>query len=600
MENSTHSFRSASRRRFLKEAALASFASGSWSTVGAGGAAGSDNTARFPDSPEAESDRAFPQGIASGDPRPDGFLLWTRVPTGNSVDVEYQIAESEDFQNIVRAGVATATPDSDSTIRVRAERLKPSHRYWYRFRAREISSHVGRTRTAPLPDDPHPVTMAFASCQDYVGRWYHAWRVLAERADEIDFVLFLGDYIYEYERYPDLQEPQPGRAVKLPDGLVIDAEQGIIAARTLADYRELYRTINSDPDLKRIRRLCPFVLLWDDHEHANDAWQDHTVDFNDRKGDEKDANRRMAATRAWFEHVPVDVAYSSDKRFPDDIVTWRKLRWGKHLELVLTDQRYYRDDHLIPEGPLDPKVGKLLPFSLLGSRTMCIKSVFDEREAKVKPTMLGAPQRDWLIESLNESTATWKVWASALQVAPFILDLTNQEGAPPAFRHEYYFKTDQWDGFPSERSRILASLLGLKNFVVLSGDLHGFYAAQLREHPDDPASATVGVEFTVAGISSISLAEQIEAVTASQKLLKIPGLAQLASQLDENLLKSSPHFLHANSSAYGVALARFEPDNLTVEFLHVDGVREPEWAGPAESVHFRVSSGRSAIERVTT
>jgi len=590
---------SLARRDFLKSVALGSVTAGSLLTVGSVSADDAPPPTPFPDSEEAKSDETFPQGIASGDPRPDGFLLWTRVPSSAPVDVRFQVADSASFDHILRRGTATASPDADFTIRLRVEGLEPNRRYWYRFQAANVSSPIGRTRTAPLPDDDHPSKIAFASCQDYIGRWFHAWRVLAERAEEIDFVLFLGDYIYEYERFPQLQEPQPGREIKLPDGLVIDATQGVIAANTLTDYRELYRAARSDKDLRRIHQLCPFVIVWDDHEHANDAWQDHAVDFNDKKGDEKDPARRESATRAWFEYLPVDVDYRADKRFPDDIVTWRRLRWGKQLDLLLTDERYYRDDHLIPEGQLDPKVGKFLPFSPLGSRTMCVKSAFDEREAKSPPTMLGEKQRDWLIASAQGSTATWKVWASALMVAPFVLDLRDQQKAPPAFRNVFYFKTDQWDGFPSERKRILQELSKLTNLVVLSGDLHGFYAAEIRSDADDPNAPVIAVEFTVAGISSISLQEQVDAITASQPLLAKAGFAELSAQLDDNLRRSSPHFVHANSRGYGVGLASFGADQLEVEFLLVQGVRDPDWKGTPQSVRFRVASGRPKIEIVS-
>lgn len=588
--------RAGDRRQFLKFAAANGVFAGSW--VLAQGAPDEDGpgSAAFPDSPEQDAERVFPQGIASGDPRPDGFLLWTRVPGDDSAKVGYQVSDSARFDTIVRAGAVVASAESDFTVRVRVEGLDPHRRYWYRFRAKHTSSPIGRAKTAPLADQRVPVTMAFASCQDYVGRWYHAWRVLAERADEIDFVLFLGDYIYEYERYPDLQEPQPGRAIELPDGLVIDAEKGIIAARTLADYRAIYRAVNADRDLRRIRALCPFVIIWDDHEHANDAWRDHAADFNERKGDERDPQRRMAASRAWYEHLPVDIPFAPEKGFPDDIVTWRTVRWGQHLELVLTDERYYRDDHLVPEGPLDPKVGKILPYSPLGSRTMCIKSVFDEREAKKRPTMLGANQRDWLVRTLKESAATWKVWASALQVASFVLDLRDQE--LPAFRHVFYFKTDQWDGYPSERALILQQLAELENFVVFSGDLHGFYAAELRQNFDDARSKTVGVEFTVAGISSISLAEQIEAIAAAERSLRIRSTTKLAARLDEVLIHSAPYFVHANSRGYGAGIARFDDRTLAVEFIAVDGVREAAWRGVPQSTCFLVRAGEARIEKL--
>jgi len=584
------------RREFLRVLSATAVAAGSISLASC--KLPGHGSTPFPDSPESDADSVFPQGVASGDPRPDGFLLWTRVPHTSAVEVQYQIAADPAFETILREGIATATSDSDFTLRVRTERLDPNQRYWYRFRALEVSSPVGRTRTAPLPDADVPVSLAFTSCQDYQGRYYHAWRALADRADEIDFVLFLGDYIYEYERYPGLQEPQPGREIKMPNGLVIDEKNGVIAAQSLEDYRTIYRATRSDKDLRRIHQLCPFVIIWDDHEHANDDWQDHAVDFNDQRGDEKDTARRESATRAWFEHLPVDLSYYPDRGYPNDIVTWRSLRWGRHLDLVLTDQRYYRDDHVVPEGPPDPPVGKLIRNSPLGSRTFCVKDVFEKREAAANPTMLGAAQREWFLNEMKSSDATWKVWGSALMVAQFVLDLRTFEKIPASFKNTYYFKTDQWDGFLTERRAILAQLAQLPNFVVLSGDLHGFYASHLHENFDVPSESPIGVEFTVAGISSISLAEQIEAIVKSQPLLASTGLAGLVPQLDENLRQASPHFVHADSRGYGAAIARFTAEKLDVEFISITGIRQPEWNREMKSLRFSVNSDETKINFV--
>lgn len=585
-----------SRREFLRAAAQASAFAGTSVLVSMPPLA---RATPFPDSPEADADLVFPQGVASGDPRPDGFLLWTRVPgdaaSADPVEVRYQIAEDEAFANVVREGALEVSAESDFTLRARAAGLEPHRRYWYRFHARGVSSPVGRTRTAPSPDADVPVRLGFASCQDYQGRYYHGWRALADRAEDLDFVLFLGDYIYEYERYPGLQEPAPGREIKMPDGLVIDEARGVIAALTLEDYRGIYRATRSDADLRRIHRLCPFVIVWDDHEHANDAWADHAVDFNDARGDEKDTARREAATRAWFEHLPVDLEFHPERGFPDDIVTWRKLRWGRHLDLFLTDQRYYRDDHVVPEGPPDPAVGKPMRDTPLGSRTFCVKSVFEEREAARAPTMLGAAQREWFLREPLASDATWKVWGSALMVAQFVLDLTAFEKIPPAFRNRFYFKTDQWDGFLTERRAILSAFAGMKNFIVLSGDLHGFYASGLRKNFDAPDEPLTGAEFTVAGISSISLAEQLEAVIKMQPLLAASGLGSLVPRMDENLRAASPHFVHADSRAYGVAIAEVRPDRFEVEFLSITGVREPEWNGEVGTTAFVVRSGDPEI-----
>jgi alkaline phosphatase D len=515
------------------------------------------------------------------------------------VTVEYVVADDPDFRAIVVAGVVEAQADDDFTLRVRLVELGPGRRYWYRFFADGVMSPPGRTTTAPAADADAPVRFAVASCQDYLGRYYHAWRALVEQADDLDFVLFLGDYIYEYTRYPELQEPTPERRVELPDGLVIDGSENIVAAHTLADYRAIYRAVRSDPDLQEIHRLVPFVAIWDDHEHANDAWGDHAVDFDGVRGDEQDTARREAATRAWFEHLPVDVAYDAAAGFPDDIVVWRTLRWGRRLELVLTDQRYYRDDHLIPEGPADPEVGKFLENSPLGSRTFVVKGPFDAREAAAAPTMLGASQREWLVSTLRASDARWKVWGSALMVAQMALDLRPVAGVPATFQNIYYFKTDQWDGFRSERAQILAALADVENLVVLSGDLHGFYAAELRVDPDDPGVEPVAAEFTVAGISSISLVEQITAVVATNPLLAATGLGAVVPMFDAVLRETCPHFVHAQSDGYGAAIVTVDPDALAVEFVAVAGVRDPKYGGVRSRTGFRVAAGSSRITRVS-
>lgn len=587
-----------SRREFVSRMPVLLAGLGAATRIRCGGDDGGGSNA-FPDSTDEEALAVFPQGIASGDPRPDGVLLWARVPSGDGrpVEVAYQVGADEAFSEIIASGAVTATEDTDHTVRLRLEGLEPARRYWYRFRANDTSSPVGRTRTAPLPDADVPVTLAFTSCQDYVGRWYHAWRALAERAEEIDFVLFLGDYIYEYERFPDLQIPKPGREQVLPDGLVVDEANGVVAALTLEDFRYLYKLIRSDADLRRIHQLCPFVIIWDDHEHGNDCWQDHTADFNDLNGDEKDTARREAATRAWYEHLPVDVPFTPERGYPDDIVTYRSLRWGKHMEMWLTDQRYYRDDHLVPEGPVDLEVGKFLANSPVGSRTFVIKTPFEAREAVAQPTMLGLPQRDWLTSGIAASQATWKVWASGLMVAQMVLDLSGFKDIPPTFQNRYFFKTDQWDGFLTERRRILEAASGVDNFVVLSGDLHGFYAANL--HTDfDRADGPAGVEFTVAGISSISLYEQVDAIVKGQPLLSGTSLKDIVPLFDSNLMEASPHFLHADSKGYGAAIARFDADGLDVEFIGVTGVTQAEWNGEVGSLKFRVEAGSQEIKRV--
>lgn len=548
--------------------------------------------------------RPFPQGIASGDPRPDGVLLWTRVAPsspGARESVRYVVATDPSFTSIVTQGTVLALPESDHTVRVRLSGLAPRTTYYYRFRVRELDSVVGRTKTAPAPDDDVPVRIAVASCQDFVGRYYHAWRWLAENGGDIDFVLFLGDYIYEYATGTDtsFSEVPKDRSLTLPDGLTVTLSgKETVAAKTLADYRELYRRYKTDPDLQRVHALFPFAIMWDDHEFANDCWQDHATDFNDIQGDEKEPERRHAGTRAWFEYLPVDVPFDDAAPPPADTKTYRAVRWGKHVEIALTDGRAYRSDHVIPEASVDKPVGKILPYSPLGARLLAVKTAFDERERAANPTMLGDEQRRWLTETLQQSNATWKVLASGTVMSPMVLDLRGFEAVPQELRDIVYFKLDQWDGYRSERARLFGDLKGLRNFVVLSGDIHAFYGAHLYEDFDAPTNVPIGVELTAAGITSASVAEQVRTLIEASPILASLGLSKLVDEFDPNMKTVSPHFVYANSKTQGIMVVEFDGDRemraRTVEF---DDVKAAAYPAPSRVESFRVVSGSPALLR---
>lgn len=591
------------RRGFVK--AVVASAAVPWSGCGGTGEPSMPGESIPEPSPPEQADRAFPQGIASGDPRPDGVLLWTRVEPpapDEAVVVRWYLALDEAFTEPVASGELEAVPEADHTVRVRLVDLMPYTGYWYRFSAElpdgTITTETGRTKTAPTADMDVPVRFAVTSCQEYVGRWYHAWRRLVEREPELDFVLFLGDYVYESIADPRFQPLDSPRSLTLPDGMSLDGTATNRVAVTLADYRALYRQYRTDPDLRRAHARYPFVVIWDDHEFANDAWQDVANEFDGERGLERDTARRQAATRAWHEHVPVDVPYDADAAFPDDVVTYRALRWGRHAELLLTDLRYYRDDHLVPETEAQLSVGKLMPNSALGSRILALKAGFDALEAESPPAMLGAAQERWLVDALAGSDATWKLWASALMMAQLVLDLREVEEAPPLLRNVFYFKLDQWDGFRSERARILGQLAEVRDLVVLSGDLHGNYAAHLRPDFDDPSTPATAVELTVTGISSISLQEQLDTITATEPMLADTGLDQVTYLFDDNLRTTGPHFAYANSSAYGYAVVELDGGELRARFEELTRVTEPVDDGAGTTVTFRVRAGTSALERV--
>lgn len=540
-------------------------------------------------------DATFPQGIGSGDPATDGVLLWTRVePTADVERVRYEVATDPDFGDIVTSGEHEVTADTDYTLRVDVAGLAAGTTYWYRFVARGVTSPTGRTRTAPPADADVPLRIALASCQDFGGRWFHAWRMLVER-DDVDVVVFVGDYIYETLGHLATKAP-PDRAITLPDGLALDdALKGELAALTLADYRALYRQYRRDPDLRAAHAHFPFITLWDDHEFANDAWGEHATDFDDRHGDERSPERRAAATRAWYEFHPIRRPYDPAAGFPNDLRIYRNLRWGRHAELVLLDERYHRDDHLIPEGPVDRDVGHVLANSAFGSRTFVIKDAFDAREAATSPppTMLGDAQRAWALDAIQTSTATWMLLASPLVMAQMVLDLTGYTDLPADFRNRYYFKTDQWDGFRSERRALLEACANVDNIVVLSGDIHGFYAAELHADFDAPGEP-LAVEYAVSAISAATIDIQLDAVISGDRFLQGLGLGKLVPEFDGNLLAANPHIRHADSIHNGLAIVAIDATAVEVTFVSIDGVTSPR-PGTTTEVTFRTPAGSRRV-----
>lgn len=567
-----------------------------------------DSTEPEPE-PEPEFDDAeilavYPQGIASGDPTATSVILWTRVEPEPGTEAEdimlsFEVARDEAMTELVATGELTVSPDADHTVHIKLTDLEPASSYHYRFRARGVPSWIGRTRTAPLPDAEVPVRFAAACCQDYVARHLHAYRELASLEDAgrpIDFVLFLGDYVYEYETGSDTSfMARDTERIVLPDGL--EVKPGVLAAVSLADYRTLYRIYKSDPDLREAHRRHPFVITWDDHEFANDCWQDYANDFDGLAGEEQSTTRRERATQAWFEYSPVDLEYLQATGFPGDIRVYRALRWGAHVELFATDQRYYRSDHVVPEGPADPEVGKILENSPLGSRVLAIKSVFDEREAAAAPTMLGAEQLAWLIAGLTGSTASWKLWGSQALVAQMALDLTEFENLPDAFRQLFYFKLDHWDGYRSERAQILAAVADTPDVVVISGDIHGFYASRLYVDFDaDPGAGIepAAIEFTGSAISSSSLQEQVDTIVASQPLLT-PLFGDLVAMFDDNLRSTNGHFEHVDSSGLGIMIVEADADELRAELIAVSDVFDPDPSSVTRR-RFALARGSKLIE----
>jgi alkaline phosphatase D len=428
----------------------------------------------------------FVHGIASGDPLPDGVILWTRVTPnrhaqpgsrrGPAVDVRWEIASDKHFRHVVKHGHGRATTRHDHTVHVDVRGLRPGRTYWYRFHALGATSPVGRTRTAPTRHADVPVRLGVVSCANYDWGYFGAYRHLA--GQDVDAVLHLGDYIYEYG--PDgplgegLPKPYSPRNAAPPH-----------ECTTGTDYRIRYGCYRLDQDLQALHARHPVIAVWDDHEIANDTWRGGAE--NHDAGEGTWAARSKGARRAWLEWLPVR---RRSRSVPYRI--HRRLRLGRHVDLWMLDERRFRD--------LQPD-----------SAAFSAGSVDPDREDPHR-TMLGAAQLAWLRRGLRESTATWKVIGNQVPFFPTVLGPGYPEAlsailepASPALAHEpaaYY--VDDWNGYPAERDRLVSTMAEVEDVVILTGDVHQSYACEI---PQDVGTysvtgESVGVELIAPGVSS--------------------------------------------------------------------------------------------------
>ena len=352
-----------SRRRFL-QVTLLSAAAASLTLAGCGG---DDDDAG--DSGPLPGAAFFPQSLASGDPKPNSVVLWTRVADaaagGNTLGLRLQLAQDSDFNKIVLNfdGLLAETAH-DRCIKVKVTDLQPATTYYYRFIYRKDSvdyaSNTGRTRTAPTADADTPVRFAVLNCQDYIGRYYNTLAWLLQQTPEPDFVAYVGDYIYETTGDPRFQTPGGTRTISFSDtaGAIAlgSGSATYYAASSVSNYREIYQRYRTDRMLQQVQERFPMIAIWDDHEYSDDCYGATATYFNGLKA-EIDSSRRQRAEQVFFEYMPVDdsaatatgpFATSASKLFPNTVL-YREFRFGRHLHLVCTDTRSFRPDHRIPE-----------------------------------------------------------------------------------------------------------------------------------------------------------------------------------------------------------------------------------------------------------
>ncbi|KFE67579.1 alkaline phosphatase D family protein [Hyalangium minutum] len=316
----------------------------------------------------AQSRAYFPQSVASGDPRPDSVVLWTRAVDeehGGDVTLSLEVSTEESFGTLIANPKGLqAQVAHDNALKVKVTNLSPRTTYYYRFvyehDGERFVSPVGRTKTAPAPGDAVPVKFVVGNCQDYVGRYYNAWQRLLQLNADVDAIIFLGDYIYETTGDPAFQSSNTTRGVTFskPEEALVQ-KNGVFqyyAAQSLSNYRDIYKTLRTDPLIQKVHERYPFINVWDDHEFSDDCWGSNAT-YEDGRRSEKQDDRRRNAEQAFFEFLPIDTAgtagegsinVDSEPKYPDTRI-YRDFEFGKHVKLIVTDYRTYRPDHLIPE-----------------------------------------------------------------------------------------------------------------------------------------------------------------------------------------------------------------------------------------------------------
>jgi alkaline phosphatase D len=390
---------------------------------------------------------AFRQGIAAGLPGPHGIALWTRIEgLEEAARMRLEIATDRGFRHVVHSRRVQTNPRADQTVKVaiRSPVLRADETYYYRFQTASEHSPVGRFRTLPPPDSNRPLRIGLFGCQSYTEGFWPSHRALAAE-DDLDLVICLGDYIYEY-----------GRGVTNVRNDTIGGGE----ARSLADYRAKFLLYRSDPLLRNVHSKHAMMFLWDDHEVVNDYW---------REGQEGAvragfAERRANAYRAWFEHQPIPRVRPGSSR------VYRSMRIGTVAELLFLDERQYRDAQPCDDRFLAPCPTKDEPGR----------------------TMLGPAQKAWLKDRLVASRAAWKVLVNGVMMMGQDLPVPGSVAWP-----------DVWDGYGAERKEIVSFWLGkgVKDVLVITGDDHDNYAGTVTTtgHIDGRPGA---IEFVVPSISS--------------------------------------------------------------------------------------------------
>lgn len=553
----------------------------------------------------------FPEGVASGDPQPDSVVLWTRRPPATNSEARtltLEIAEDANFRRVIANSKTNISDKTDWTCRVLAAGLKPRTVYWYRFTDEHgFGSRVGRTITAPSINDARAVNFSFVSCQMIPAGACNAYRRMIwedERrasADQLSFVLHLGDFVYEIVWYPEDRAQYYARklrdVVRYPHGEKIT---NFHVPTTVDDYRTLYRAYLSDPDLQDARARWPFVCMWDNHEFSWKGWQSQ----QDFSGVRPAQTRKVAANQAWWEYQPgrvvkpnADLNTFEAPRVKDELLTnfddhglgleagnlaainclklYRTLTFGRNVELILTDNRSYRSESVMqrPDAAVFQSQNHPYAYSENAVNILDAGRAFNQgkppetinfngrdlpnpRKLQPPQSMLGREQKSWFMQRLRSSQATWKLWGNSVGMFDWRIDFQNlPEGFGPKWPDSGYgtITIDDWAAYRHERAEILDFIRrqGITGVAAVCGDRHAFEASLVSASPE--SSVAVIPEFITGSISAPGLFESAEYNVAKDHPLRAIFVYQ---PVNGGALQSAFNFSVKNGVRASLALQR--------------------------------------------
>ncbi|HHP7240766.1 MAG TPA: alkaline phosphatase D family protein [Cyclobacteriaceae bacterium] len=507
----------------------------------------------------------FFHGVASGDPLSDRVIIWTRVTpgddfTGSDIEVEWFVATDPGMSDIVSSGTFTTNAERDYTVKVDVEGLNAATTYYYAFSALEGNSLIGRTRTTPTAAADQ-LRFAVVSCSNLQHGYFNGFGRIADRED-LDAVIHLGDYIYEYGTGPGTYGFDSSRLDRshIPDTEIL----------ALADYRTRYSLYRLDADLRRAHQQHPFIAVWDDHESANDAYKDGAENHNDGEGDWE--TRKAISRQVYFEWMPI--------RESEDASIYRTISYGDLADLIMLDTRI--------EG-----------------REEQILDITNEALYAPTRTLLGQEQKTWFFNELRNSTAKWKVIGNQVIFSEFHVGWAADPNLGQTFESVESDFLDIWDGYPFERNSIIDSIAlnQIDNVIILTGDFHSTFAFDVAKFPSifslsdplyladpladtglpgyDPASQTgsFAVEFATPSITSANFDENFTLILGGDEVLAAQTTAFLELQINTPLADTipgvggfipNPHMKFNDLDRHGYFLLDLKEGQAQADWYYVD------------------------------